>query len=299
MIIQTENLHKRYGRHGALKGLNLAVPEGSAYALIGANGAGKTTTIKLLMNMIAPSEGSAMILGQDSRAMSPALLAQIGYVSENQELPGYMTVAGYLDYLRPFYPNWDRALETETLRGLHLPPDRQINQLSHGMRVKMALACALPYRRKLLVLDEPFRGLDPLARDEFIEGVLNQAGEMTILISSHELAEVDSFATDVGFVDEGRLLFEESLETLQARLRAVRLVLDREAAVPARPPETWLDLKAGGNVLSFVDTHFAQEGADGRFAALVPGVLRIDVEPVPLRAMFKSMVRAGRNRRNA
>src|SRR5436190_18661881 len=152
MIIQTENLHKSFGRHGALNGLNLSVPEGSAYALIGANGAGKTTTIKLLMNMIAPSAGRALILGRDSREMSPELLAQIGYVSENQELPGYMTVAQYLDYLRPFYPNWDGALEAETLAGLHLPLDRAIKHLSHGMRVKMALACALPFRPKLLIL---------------------------------------------------------------------------------------------------------------------------------------------------
>jgi ABC-2 type transport system ATP-binding protein len=299
MIIQTENLHKNFGKHGALKGLNLSVPEGSAYALIGANGAGKTTTIKLLMNIIAPSQGRAIILGRDSREMSPALLAQIGYVSENQELPGYMTVGAYLEYLRPFYPNWDVDLEMDILRGLHLPPDRQIKNLSHGMRMKMALACALPYRPKLLILDEPFSGLDPLGRDEFIEGVLHQAGEMTILISSHELSEVECFATDIGFVEDGRLVFEETLEALQGRLRAVRLVLDREAVVPAKPPETWLDLKAGGNVLSFVDTHFAQAGLDGRIAALVPGVQRIEVEPVPLRSMFKSLARAGRNRRSA
>ena len=299
MIIQTENLHKRFGRHGALNGLNFSVPEGSAYALIGANGAGKTTTIKTLMNLIEPSQGRAMILGKDSRDMSPALLAQIGYVSENQYLPAYMRVGEYLDYLRPLYPTWDRALEAELLADLHLPADRRIKHLSHGMRVKMVLACALPFRPKLLILDEPFSGLDPLARDEFIEGVLRHAGEMTILISSHELSEVESFATDVGYVEDGRLLFQESLETLQARLRAVRLVLDREAVVPANPPATWLDFKAGGNALSFVDTDFAAEGLEGRIAAQVPGVQRIDVEPVPLRSMFKSMARAGRNRRSA
>jgi ABC-2 type transport system ATP-binding protein len=299
MIIETQNLHKRFGRHGALNGLDLSVPEGSAYALIGSNGAGKTTTIKLLVNIITPTEGRAMILGADSRAMSPTLLAQIGYVSENQELPGYMTVRAYLDYLRPLYPNWDRDLEWQVVHDLHLPPDRKIADLSHGMRMKMALACALPFRPKLLILDEPFSGLDPLARDEFIEGVLRHAGEMTILISSHELSEVESFATHVGFVEDGRMLFQESLEALQARLRSVRLVLEHEAAVPATPPETWLDITASGNVLSFVDTHYAEEGAQARLAALVPGVRRIDVEPVPLRAMFKSMARARRNRRSA
>src|SRR3569833_1502665 len=107
MIIQTQNLHKRYGRHGALRGLDLAVPEGAAYALIGANGAGKTTTIKTLMNLIVPSEGTATILGVASQALSPRELMRIGYVSENQILPSYMSVAAYLNYLRPFYPGWD------------------------------------------------------------------------------------------------------------------------------------------------------------------------------------------------
>src|ERR1700733_7781851 len=107
MIIQTDNVWKSYGRFDALRGLSIAVPEGSAFALIGANGAGKSTTIKTLMNIISPSQGSATILGVDSRKMSPKELAQIGYVSENQEMPRRMTVGGYIVYLRPFYPTWD------------------------------------------------------------------------------------------------------------------------------------------------------------------------------------------------
>ena len=144
--------------------MSIAVPEGSAFALIGANGAGKSTTIKTLMNIISPSQGSATILGVDSRRISPSELAQIGYVSENQEMPGRLTVAEYLAYLRPFYPAWDRDLEAEILAQLCLPPDRKIKNLSHGMRLKMALACALLFLPKLLVLDEPFSGLDPLVR---------------------------------------------------------------------------------------------------------------------------------------
>ena len=299
MIIQTDNLHKQYRRHDALRGLNLSVPEGSAYALIGPNGAGKTTTIKLLMNIIAPSEGAATILGVDSRAMSPKQLAQIGYVSENQRIPGYMSVASYIDYLRPFYPTWDTKLEAEILAQLRLPPDRKIKHLSHGMRMKMALACALPFRPKLLILDEPFSGMDPLARDEFIEGLLQLAGEMTIFVSSHELSEIESFATDVGFLDDGKMLFQESLDTLNARLRSVRVVLDREAAVPRSVPESWLDLRAAGNVLSFVDTQYAEESLNARVAALLSGVLRIEVEPVALRSMFTTLARATRDGRKA
>src|ERR1022692_4242439 len=114
-MIQVQNLWKRFGRgiggpsgsHDALRGLSFTVPEGSAFALIGANGAGKTTTIKVLMNIIEPSRGSATLLGVDSRKISPRELSQIGYVSENQDMPERLTVAQYLDYLRPFYPCWE------------------------------------------------------------------------------------------------------------------------------------------------------------------------------------------------
>jgi len=99
-------------------------------------------------------------------------------------MPERLTVSEYLDYLRPFYSRWDRDLEGSIRRQLRLPPERRIGNLSHGMRMKMALACALPFRPELLVLDEPFSGLDPLVRDEFMERLLQQAGEMTVLISS-------------------------------------------------------------------------------------------------------------------
>ena len=140
-------------------GPELLGPQGSAYALIGANGAGKTTTIRILMNILEAGRGNATVLGVDSRRISPRELAQIGYVSENQDMPARLTVAEYLDYLRPFYPERDTALEASILAQLRLPARCKIGDLSHGMRMKMALACALPFRPKLLVLDEPFSGL--------------------------------------------------------------------------------------------------------------------------------------------
>lgn len=203
-MIRVENLWKKFGRFDALRGLSFDVPEGSAFALIGANGAGKTTTIKVLMNIFEPTRGSATLLGVDSRKVSRRELAQIGYVSENQDIPARLTVGDYVAYLRPFYSTWDHDLEASIVLQLRLPLERKIGDLSHGMRM-MALICALPYRPKLLILDEPFSGLDPLVRDEFMEGLLEQAGEMTILISSHELGEIDGVATNVAFLDEGKL----------------------------------------------------------------------------------------------
>lgn len=294
MIIQADNLHKAFGRQEALRGLSLSVPDGSAYALIGANGAGKTTTIKVLMNIIEPSSGSATVLGVDSSRLSPRHFEHIGYVSENQEMPARLTVGQYLAYLRPFYPTWDRDLEVSVLSRLGLPMGRKIRDLSHGMRLKMALACALPFRPKLLVLDEPFSGLDPLFRDEFMEQLLDQAGEMTILISSHELAELEGATTHVGFIDQGRLLFQESMTELSERVREVRITLESEAAPPSCVPEDWLQLTASGNVLSFVDTRFRDDRLAAGVATLFKGIKHIDVQPIALRTIFTTLARAAR-----
>jgi ABC-2 type transport system ATP-binding protein len=296
VIIQTDNLWKKYGRFDALEGLSIAVPEGSTFALIGANGAGKSTTIKTLMNIIAPSRGGATILGVDSRNISPRELAQIGYVSENQEMPGHMTVASYIAYLRPFYPTWDRALEAEILAQLRLPPDRKIKNLSHGMRMKMALACALPFQPRLLVLDEPFSGLDPLVRDEFMENVLRQTGDgTTILISSHELTELEGVATHVAFLDRGKLLFQESMEDLTDRLREVHVTLDRGGRVPLQLPAEWLDFRLSGNVASFVDTVYSEDRLAAKITAVFGAAHDIDAQPVGLRSIFKTLARATRD----
>jgi ABC-2 type transport system ATP-binding protein len=294
-MIEVDNLWKKFGRHEALRGLSFTVPRGAAYALIGANGAGKTTTIKVLMNILDPSRGSARVMGVDSRRLSPAELRRIGYVSENQDMPERLTVAQYLDYLRPFYPKWDRKLEGEIRRQLRLPPERRIGELSHGMRMKMALACALPFRPELLILDEPFSGLDPLVRDEFMEELLRQAGEMTVLISSHELGEIDGVATHVAFLDEGKLLFQESMADLTGRFREVRIVTEREASPPGQPPNHWLDLKAAGNVLMFVDSRFSDDALGERVHSLMGGVRRIDAQPMPLRSIFTTLARAARD----
>lgn len=294
-MIRANNLWKKYGRHEALQGLSFSVPEGSALALIGANGAGKTTTIKILMNILDASQGSATVLGVDSRNISPRELAQIGYVSENQEIPHGLTVAEYLDYLRPFYPTWDRSLEASIRGQLRLPPDRKIGNLSHGMRMKMSLACALPFRPKLLILDEPFSGLDPLVRDEFMEGLLQQAGEMTILVSSHELSEIDGVATHVAFIDEGKLLFEESMSDLMDRFREVHITLDTEARLPTQIPKEWLHVQMTGSVLTFVDTKFSEDHLGERIGSLLGSVRRVDAQPMGLRSIFTALARATRD----
>jgi ABC-2 type transport system ATP-binding protein len=294
-MIHIENLWKKFGRFEALRGLSFDVPDGSAFAMIGANGAGKTTTIKVLLNIVEATRGSATLLGVDSRQLSTRELAQIGYVSENQAMPSRLTVEEYTTYLRLFYPTWDRDLEASISRQLRLPVDRKIGDLSHGMRLKMALMCALPYRPKLLILDEPFSGLDPLVRDEFMEGLLDQAGEMTILISSHELSEIDGVATHVAFLDEGKLLFQESMSDLMRRFREVHVTLDVEATRPSPAPKEWMEMQTMGNMLTFVDARFEERGLNERIRSRIKGVREIDSQPMALRSVFTTLARAARD----
>ncbi len=294
-MLRMQDVWKRFGGHAALKGLNLDVPKGSAYALIGANGAGKTTTIKLAVNLIAPTSGTAEILGIDTRRIEPAVLARIGYVSENQSLPRRLRVGEYLAYLRAFYPTWDRDLEASMVRRLQLPIERRIGELSHGMRIKVALAGALPFRPELLILDEPFSGLDALVRDEFMEDMLMQAGDMTILISSHELAEIEHVVTHVGFIDAGRMVLEDSMADLNTRIREVRVTLEGPAALPERLPKEWLAARAFGNVVSFVDTRYHEADTPGRVRAILGSVRLIEPRALALRAVFTTLARAARD----
>lgn len=295
MIIETHNLSKRFLRHDAVRGLDLAVPEGAAMALIGPNGAGKTTTIRLLMNLLRPDGGQASVLGVDSRRLSPDDFSRIGYVSENQQLPKALTVEQYFAYLRRLYPAWDAALEADLRKRLDLPAGRRIGKLSHGMRMKLALASALPFHPRLLVLDEPLSGLDPLVRDEVMENLLVLAGEMTVLISSHELAEIEGAATHVAFMDKGRVLFQESMEDLTGRFREVTVLASDGGRDLTAPPAAWIGAERSGALIRFIDTRFQGE------AQLTQAVTerlgrtdRIEIQPMPLRAISKAMMRETR-----
>lgn len=292
--IRAYNLSQRYRRTRVLDGLTMEVPEGSIYGLVGPNGAGKTTTIKTLMNIFRPAGGWSEVLETDSRHLSPRHFAQIGYVSENQEMPGWMTVGYFLDYLSHFYPTWDRELASELVRQFQLPLERKLRHLSHGMRMKAALASSLAYRPKLIVLDEPFTGLDALVRDELIEGFLPRAENTTIFISSHDLTEIESFASHIGYLDRGRLQFSEELDTLSGRFREVVLTFSEAPPLPPKWPLTWLKPETGGAVIRFIDTQFDQERTSEEVRRLFPDLLAMEMNGMPLRSIFVTLAKASR-----
>jgi len=292
--ICSHNLSKSFGRVDALAELTLEVPDRAIFTLVGPNGAGKTTAIKTLMNILRPSAGTAEVLGKDSRRLGPAEFARIGYVSENQELPLWMTVEYFMAWLKPFYPDWDDAWAEDLLRQLDLPRTRRLQALSRGMRIKAALASSLAYHPTLVVLDEPFSGLDALVRDEFIAALLERSSEATVFISSHDLGEVETFASHVGYLESGRLRFAEEMVALSARFREVEITFDNPPPLPAPWPQAWLEPASTAAVLRFVDSRFDPDSTPSEIRRAFPSARAVSINPMPLRAIFVSLAKAAR-----
>jgi ABC-2 type transport system ATP-binding protein len=292
-VIQITELSKSFRRVPVLNRLNLDVPAGSVFGLIGPNGAGKTTTIKILMNILKRDSGSADVLGVDANHLGPTHFEKIGYVSENQQMPGWMTIDYLFRYLKPFYPTWDDGRANELLEQFKLPRDRKLRHLSRGMWMKTALASSLAYRPRLLVMDEPFSGLDPLMREDLIEGLIESANETTLFISSHDLADIESFASHIGYLCDGRLQFSEEMSTLSARFREVEVVVDCPVMLSDCRgwPEHWLRPEASPAVVRFVESRFEPERTASDIHRLFGQVLQVSMNPMPLREIFVTLAR--------
>ncbi|MEI6210031.1 MAG: ABC transporter ATP-binding protein [bacterium] len=295
-VIETQALTRRFGKNEAVHDLSIRVPAGSIFAFLGPNGAGKSTTIKLLMNILAPTAGSSSVLGVESSRLGPEQFQQIGYVAEDQRLPEWMTVEQFLNYVRPMYPTWDPAFCATLRKQFDLPPDRKLKQLSRGMRMKAALLASLAYRPKLLVLDEPFSGLDPLVRDEFIRGVLEltEQEQWTVFVSSHDIDEVERLADWVGIVNNGVLQLEESVNDLQARFRRMELVVQERMRLPTVLPSHWLVPEQAAHAVHYVDSQYEEQKSEAVAREVIPTCTQCSATPMSLREIFLALARTYR-----
>jgi ABC-2 type transport system ATP-binding protein len=254
-IIEARGLAKRYRHKDAVHDLNLSLPAGRACAFLGRNGAGKTTTIKMLAGLIRPSAGLSSLFGRDSQHLSPEDWQKTGYVSENQELYDWMTGTELIAFTSKLYPNWDKSFEKELQEKLGIPLKRRISLCSRGEKVKLALLLAMAFRPRLLILDEPFAGLDPLVRSEFLDTVLEitRQNDWSIFFSTHDIDDVEKLADDVVIIDEGRLQVSESLDSLQERFRRIDLIGPHE---PVMKTAAILGLEREGDHSRFIHTDF-------------------------------------------
>jgi ABC-2 type transport system ATP-binding protein len=298
--IETAGLTRRFGRVCAVNQLDLRVPGGSIFGLVGPNGAGKTTLIKVLMNLLKPTSGVATVLGKDSRHLAASDFQRIGYISENQRLPLWMTPADLLAFCRPLYPGWSDTRARTLMNDLNLPDHAPLRSLSRGTRMKAALLSSLAYQPRLIVLDEPFSGLDPLVRDELTRALLGLVAESdcTVLISSHDVEELERLVDWIGFIDAGRLLFAEPVSTLLARFRQVEVIAREETPPPVVTGDGWMGHAVAGRILRFIDARHDSPGAEQRRAFAWPSA-EIRVTPMTLREIFVALASHARSQARA
>ena len=293
LVVHTSELRKAYGAVDALRGLDLAVPAGSIFGFLGRNGAGKTTTLKVLLGMARPTAGQARVFGldaTDARA-SVTIRQRAAFVTEDKDLIEYMTVDEIVAFTTSFFPHWDRDLEARYRRRFDLRRDQGVRTLSRGARSKLALTLALCRGADLLLLDEPTSGLDPAAADEVLQAIVSHvaARPLTVLFSSHQLAEVDQIADHVAIIDAGRTVISRPLDDLRAGFCRIQIVFDGDAPAATFHAPGVERIRRNGRVLTLL----ASAGADAVVSearALEP--VSIDVLPVTLKEIFLDAVRA-------
>jgi ABC-2 type transport system ATP-binding protein len=236
VCVRLEGVSKRYP-HFLLDNISLDLPVGSILGFIGANGAGKSTTIRILMGLVRQDSGSVQVLGHAMPAEQTAAKLDIGYVSEDMRLYGSATLAWHMNFIASIYPQWDQSYADTLVRRFDLRPEQKIKGLSHGQRVKAALLLALGRQPRLLLLDEPTTGLDPVARREVLAELMAVLADerRTIFFSSHNTLDVEQISDRIAFIDRGRIIALEEKEDLLDRWRRVRLVVPPSAVLPQFP----------------------------------------------------------------
>ncbi len=291
LAIETVDLRKSYGDVEALRGLNLEVPTGSIFGFLGRNGAGKTTAIKILLGMSRPTAGSARVFGLDAAAQpsSVAIRARTGFVSEDKDLYGHLTVEQIVRFTAAFYPRWRRELEERYVRRFELPLGRKVKDLSRGMRTKLALALVLCRGAELLILDEPTSGLDPAMAEEVLQALISHVsdGETTVFFSSHQIAEVDQIADRIAIVDRGRVTVSGALDDLRASYRRIQLVFDGEAPAATFQAAGVVRIVRNHRVLSVIVSGGADAVVD-EARGMQP--VSIDSTPLTLKDVFLETV---------
>jgi ABC-type multidrug transport system ATPase subunit len=291
--IETADLKKDYNGVEAVRGLDLRVPAGSIYGLLGRNGAGKTTTIKMLLGMVRPTSGVARVFGLPSAATeaSVEIRRRTGFVSEDKDLYDSMTVEQMVRFTAAFFPRWRHDLAARYLQAFELAPDRRVQDLSRGNRAKLALLLALCRGAELLVLDEPTSGLDPAVSEEVLQALVRHVASepLTVFLSSHRIAEVDQIADHLAILDRGRAAVSGTLDDVRERYCRIQLVFDGDAPEPSLRAPAVMRLQRRGRVLTIISNGGAASVLD-EVRALGPA--SIDVLPLSLKEIFLETVKS-------
>jgi ABC-2 type transport system ATP-binding protein len=224
-VIAITHVSRHFGAKQALNDVSLYAPRGCVFGLVGENGAGKTTLIKHILGLLRAESGSVRVFGRDPVADPVGVLGQVGYLSEQPDLPGWMRVSELMRYTSAFYPRWDSAYAEQLRVGFGLPPDQRLKSLSKGQQAKAGLLIAQAHRPDLLLLDEPSSGLDPLVRRDILEAVIRTVADegRTVFFSSHLLEEIERVSDHIAMLHRGRVVFFGALDQVKSQHRCFTL----------------------------------------------------------------------------
>jgi ABC-2 type transport system ATP-binding protein len=299
--IRIENLVVNYGPKRAVDGLSLTVPLGSIYGFLGPNGAGKTTTVKTLLGLRRPDGGSAQVLGHDIVSGSTELRARTGYVSETNSLYDNLTIRQMEDFCRSTARRWDQDIVGRYIEMFGLPVKSRVKQLSKGMKRQLAFSLAMGSDPDLLILDEPTAGLDPIARHQLLNKLVEIAAEgKTIFFSSHILSEVEAVADWIGIIQEGKLVISDELDHLKQSQKVLKLayanpLTPQEAAVLQAMPGVTRVEQEGRSVRIMV-----REGVEElaqKIRQSVPAPRDLDIVDLNLEDLFLEYMKENENGR--
>lgn len=280
--VTTRGLSMRYGRETALDAVDLRVPEGAVYVLIGANGAGKSTAMKVLLNLERPDAGRAEVFGLDTAADGPTVRAQIGYMPESQgHAYAWLTCGQLIRHVAAHYPAWDHAYAAHLIAIFGVRPDKKVGALSKGESRRLQFVLALAHRPPLLLLDEPTDGLDPVVRNRTLAQLAEHLADTptTVVIATHHIHEVESLADHVGVLSAGRLVVQMTRDELRRTVLRYRVEVPEEWQPPAGLRMASLRRSRGGREMQWT---LAGEERDMTARLAAAGATVRDVTPLTL-----------------
>ena len=293
LAVDTSGLTKCFKGKLAVDNLSLSIPAGTVYGFIGPNGAGKSTTIKMLMGLLPMDAGRASVLGMDVGSCAQAIRRHVGYVPEQHFIYRWMRVKDVTRFCSSLYETWNHELCDQLLDQFQLPQEKKVKALSKGMAVKLALLLAVAHEPRVLILDEPTAGLDPIVREEFLDGVLRRltGGQTTILFSSHTLIDVQRLADMVGIIHDGQMLIQCSVDDLLSRTKRIRLALEGDS-LPDGLTEMGIFARIEGRECVLTVGDFSDDTV--RELGDFDGVEVIEVSDISLEEAFKDHIKGKR-----
>ncbi|WP_437192638.1 ABC transporter ATP-binding protein [Planctomicrobium sp. SH527] len=224
-IVRTLDLQEHFGKQNVLRGINLEILQGQVVGLIGTNGSGKSTLIKCLLGLLKRSSGQSFLFDEDSWDLTPNTKARLGYVSQEFQIFPWMKVQQVCDYTGAFYEHWNYAHVKQLLSEWSLPSEKRVSTLSVGQRQKLAVILAMGHQPELLILDEPVASLDPVARRQFLQSLIEFTadGDNTVLFSTHITSDLERIASHVAFLSEGTLGYYGELDQLKDNCKRLRI----------------------------------------------------------------------------